>query len=97
MQAPLLHDTESELDAILSTFHDLARELRLPELSWDVVRYGDQLVVEGRPRASGDLPSCPRWARFLGMDDAGTDPAEHAPVWLGVNGPWTMEIVAAVA
>jgi hypothetical protein len=95
-QAPLLQHTESDEDSIIETFHEIAQVLRLPELDWDFVHYDGETLVEGHPRAETDIGACPRWARFLGMSAVGANPESRGDCWLGVNGPWTLEIIARV-
>jgi len=95
-QAPLLQHTDSEEESIMETFHELAQELRLPELEWDFVHFDGETLVEGRPRAAGDVSACTRWARFLGMSPVGSGMESGDDCWLGVNGPWTLEIIAHV-
>ena len=80
----------------METFHELAEALALPELDWDFVHYEGETLVEGHPRAETDIGACLRWARFLGMSAVGTKPDSRCDCWLGVNGPWTLEIVAQV-
>jgi hypothetical protein len=95
-QAPHLQHTESEEDSIMETFHELAQVLQLPELDWGVVHYGGETLIEGHPRAESDVAACPRWARFLGMSAVRAGPETRGDCWLGVNGPWTLEIIAHV-
>ena len=95
-QAPLLQHTESEEESMIATFHEIAQALRLPELHWDFVHYEGETLVEGRPVAETDVAACPRWARFLGMSAVGATPEARRECWLGVNGPWTLEIIAHV-
>ena len=95
-QAPLLQQIESEEESIMETFHELAEVLQLPELDWDFVHYEGETLVEGHPRAETDIGACPRWARFLGMSAVRADPESRGDCWLGVNGPWTLEIIAQV-
>jgi hypothetical protein len=85
---------EADADSIVATFSELARELRLPELDWNVLHEDGLAVVEGRPRASGDSTTCRRWARFLGMSPIHARADGSGEWWLGVNGPWTLEIFA---
>jgi hypothetical protein len=95
-QALLLQRTDSDEESIMETFHDLAQELRLPELDWDIIRYDGETLVEGRPRAETDVAACTRWARFLGLSAADVNPESLGRCWLGFNGPWTLEIVDRV-
>jgi hypothetical protein len=95
-QAPLLQRTDSEEESIIETFHEIAQALRLPELDWDFIRYDGETLVEGRPKAETDVAACPRWARFLGMSAVRANPKSRRGCWLGVNGPWTLEIIAQV-
>jgi hypothetical protein len=95
-QAPLVQHTGSDEESIIETFHEIAQVLRLPELDWDFVHNSGETLVEGRPRAETDVAACPRWARFLGMSAVRADPQLHRNCWLGVNGPWTLEIIAQV-
>jgi hypothetical protein len=92
----LVQDVETDEDSIVATFADLARELRLPALDWEFLHDHGELVVEGRPHAVRDLVSCPRWARFLGMSELHQDREGHCDLWFGINGPWTLEILAEV-
>ena len=91
-----MQEVETEEDSIVATFSDLARELRLPELDWNFLHDDGVVIVEGRPRALRDLAACPRWARFLGMSAIHADAEGNGDLWLGVNGPWTLEILAEV-
>ncbi len=91
-----VQEVESEEDSIVTTFADLARELRLPELDWNFLHEHGIVIVEGRPRTVKDLAACPRWARFLGMTAIHADVDGHGDTWLGRNGPWTLEIFAEV-
>jgi hypothetical protein len=95
-QAPLLQHIETEEESIIETFHEIAQVLRLPELDWDFVHYDGETLVEGHPRAETDIGACPRWARFLGMSAVGANSESRSNCWLGVNGPWTLEIIAQV-
>ena len=95
-QAPLLQQIESEEESIMETFHELAEVLHLPELDWDFVHYEGETLVEGHPRDETDIGACPRWANFLGMSAVGSNPESRGDCWLGVNGPWTLEIIAHV-
>jgi hypothetical protein len=95
-QAPLLQHIETEEESIIETFHEIAQALRLPELDWDFVHYVGETLVEGHPRAETDIGACHRWARFLGMSAVGAHPESRGDCWLGVNGPWTLEIIAQV-
>ena len=95
-QAPLLEHTDSDEESIMETFHDLAQELRLPELDWDVIHYDGEILVEGRPRAETDISACTRWASFLGMTATAATRGLRSECWLGFNGPWTLEIIAQV-
>ena len=94
--APLLQKIVFEEDSIMATFHELAQVLRLPELDWAFVHYDGETLVEGHPRAVTDIGACTRWARFLGMSPVGGTPESRDDCWLGVNGPWTLEIIARV-
>ena len=94
--AQLLHNADSGDESIIETFHELAEELRLPELDWDIVYYDGETLVEGRPRAETDISACTRWAQFLGMSSTAANPESAGNCWLGFNGPWTLEIVAEV-
>jgi hypothetical protein len=94
--APLMQYADSGEQSIIETFHELAEELRLPELDWDIVYYDGETLVEGRPRAEADVSACTRWARFLGMWSTAESPESSGTCWLGFNGPWTLEIVAEV-
>jgi hypothetical protein len=89
-------EVESEEDSIVATFTDLARELRLPELDWAFLHDNGTIVVEGHPRTLADLAACPRWAKFLGMSEVHQNQSGSCDFWLGLNGPWTIEIVAEV-
>jgi hypothetical protein len=95
-QLPLLQHIDSEEESIMETFHELAEVLRLPELEWDFVHYDGETLAEGHPRAETDIGACPRWASFLGMSAVGGIPESRGDCWLGVNGPWTLEIIAEV-
>lgn len=87
-------EVEASEESIVATFSELARELRLPELDWNVLHEDGLAVVEGRPRAAGDSIACQRWARFLGMSPIHAHADGRGEWWLGVNGPWTLEIFA---
>jgi hypothetical protein len=91
-----VQEIDSDEESIVATFADLARELRLPELDWEFLHEHGEVVVEGRPHAVGDLVACPRWARFLNMSEVHQDSLGHCDLWLGINGPWTLEILAEV-
>jgi hypothetical protein len=91
-----LQEIEAEEESIVATFAELARELRLPELDWDFLHEYGAVIVEGRPRAMQDLAACPRWASFLGMSEMHANQQGHCDFWLGINGPWTIEILAEV-
>lgn len=95
-QAQTLHRIESDEESIIETFHEIAQVLRLPELDWDFVHYKGETLVEGRPKAEHDVAACPRWARFLGMSAVRANTELRRDCWLGVNGPWTLEIIAQV-
>jgi hypothetical protein len=92
-----VQEIETDEDSIVATFADLARELRLPELDWNFLHEHGEVIVEGRPRATADLAACLRWARFLGMSPVHTDANGNSDCWLGVNGPWILEIFAEVS
>lgn len=95
-QETLVQEVESDEGSIVATFADLARELRLPELDWEFLHENGEVIAEGRPHAVRDLVACPRWARFLGMSEVHKDRQGHCDLWLGMNGPWTLEILAEV-
>jgi hypothetical protein len=95
-QKTLVREVETDEDSIVATFTDLARELRLPELDWEFLHEHGDVIVEGRPHAIRDLVACPRWARFLGMSEVHQDSDGRCDLWLGINGPWTLEILAEV-
>src|ERR1700709_1955352 len=92
-----VQEVETDEDSIVTTFSDLARELRLPELDWNFLHDHGVVIVEGRSRAAERLAACPRWARFLGMSAIHADSDGHGDCWLGANGPWTIENLARVA
>jgi hypothetical protein len=94
--APLLHHADPDVDSIIETFHLLALELQLPELDWVFVRYDGETLVEGTPQVESDVVACVRWARFLGMSAVAVGIESRSDCWVGVNGPWTLEIVAEV-
>jgi hypothetical protein len=94
--APLLHHADPDVDSIMETFQLLAQELQLPELDWVFVRYNSETLVEGTPRVESDVSACVRWARFLGMSEVARGVESRGHCWVGVNGPWTLEIVAEV-
>jgi hypothetical protein len=94
--APLLHHADPDVDSIIETFQLLAGELQLPELDWVFVHYDGEILVEGTPRVESDIAACVRWARFLGMSKVADGVESRAGCWVGVNGPWTLEIVAEV-
>jgi hypothetical protein len=95
-QSQVMQRTESDQDSIIETFNEIAQSLRLPSLSWDFVKYEGETLVIGRPVAESDIAACPRWARFLGMSAVCPDTEDCFDSWLGVNGPWTLEIFAEV-
>lgn len=95
-QMSAVRGIETDEDSIMATFTDLALELRLPELEWDFLREHDEVIVKGRPRTTADLAACLSWARFLGMSPVYTDVSGNCDCWLGVNGPWVLEIFAEV-
>ncbi|HEX4059030.1 MAG TPA: hypothetical protein VHX87_12050 [Galbitalea sp.] len=95
-QGTLVQEVETDEDSIVATFADLARELRLPELDWEFLYEHGETIVEGRPHAVRDVVACPRWARFLGMSELHQDPQGRCDLWFGINGPWTLEILAEV-
>ena len=82
---------------MIEAFHELAADLNLPELHWDFVHAHDEIIVEGRPLCPTDITACPRWARFLNMQAIGLVEDVEGSRWLGINGPWTLEIIAEVA
>jgi hypothetical protein len=94
--APLLHHSDPDVDSIIETFRELAHDLKLPELDWVFVRYNGETLVEGTPRVESDIGACIRWARFLGMSAVTAGVESRGECWVGVNGPWTLEIVAEV-
>lgn len=94
-QTTLLHEPDSEEESMIETFHELAAELHLPELHWDFV-HAHETIVEGRPYAPTDFAACQRWARFLNMQAIGSAEQVAGCRWLGINGPWTLEIIAEV-
>jgi hypothetical protein len=94
--APLVHHADADVDSIIETFRELACELRLPELDWVFVRYDGETLVQGTPRVESDVAACVRWARFLGMSAVAVGVESRGECWVGVNGPWTLEIVAEV-
>ena len=96
MPTSAVRDVETDEESIVATFADLARELRLPQLDWEFLRANDEVIAEGRPHTTADLAACLRWARFLGMSPVLHDAAGNTSCWLGVNGPWTLEIFAEV-
>jgi hypothetical protein len=94
-QTPV-QEIETDEESIVATFADLARELRLPELDWEFLHDHGEVVVEGRPHQLKDLVACPRWARFLNMSELHRDASGRGDLWFGMNGPWTIEILAEV-
>jgi hypothetical protein len=94
--APLVHHAEPDVESIMDTFHELAGELQLPELDWDFVHYNSETLVAGRPRTKSEAAACVRWARFLGMSAVTAGSESRGECWVGVNGPWTLEIIAEV-
>jgi hypothetical protein len=95
-QPTLIQEQGSLEQSLVDTLAELARDLDLPDLHWDFVHAHDDVIVEGHPQASGDISACPRWARFLGMCAVGSDSDVRGSRWLGMNGPWTLEIIAEV-
>jgi hypothetical protein len=89
-------NTKCDEESIIETFHELAEALSLPELEWDFLHYDDEVLVEGRPRDERGIAACRSWARFLGMSRVAAAPESLRECWLGVNGPWTLEIIAQV-
>jgi hypothetical protein len=97
LQEIIVEDATSAEESILDTFNELALELGLPDLHWDFVQIPGGTVIQGRPQEIRDVAACPRWARYLGMFAAGSEPNSHGYRWMGANGPWTLQIIGAVA
>jgi hypothetical protein len=94
--APLVHHPDPAVESIIETFHELALDLDLPELDWVFVQFNGETLVEGTPRVESDIVACVRWARFLGMSAVAPGVESRGDCWVGVNGPWTLEIIARV-
>ena len=95
-QLSAVQEIVSDEDAMVATFSELAVELRLPTLDWNFLHEHGEVIVEGKPRTAADRAACLRWARFLGMSPVHTDASGNFDCWLGVNGPWVLEITASV-